>query len=103
MSGALMENVQSLAAQNQLGYGSGWNNGNATARTWTTSSGKPRMDMVNFTYHHAMAPLISDETLQMELPIQQRQMQIFWGTGRAALARLFSGGNVFLRTHDSRS
>ena len=80
MSGALMENVQSLAAQNQLGYGSGWNSGNAAARTWTTSSGKPRMDIVNFTYHHAMAPLVSDETLQMELAIQQRQMQIFWGT-----------------------
>jgi hypothetical protein len=81
MSGALMENVQSLAAQNQLGYGSGWNSGNSTARTWTTSSGKPRMDIVNFTYHHAMAPLVSDETLQMELAIQQRQMQLFWGTG----------------------
>ena len=81
MSGALMENVQSLAAQNQLGYGSGWNNGNATARTWTTSGGKPRMDIVNFTYHHALAPLLSDETLEMELRLQQRQMQIFWGTG----------------------
>jgi hypothetical protein len=79
-SGALMENVQSLAAQNQLGYGSGWNNGNSTARTWTTSSGKPRMDLVNFTYHHAMAPLVSDETLEMELRIHQRQMQLFWGT-----------------------
>jgi len=81
MSGALMENVQSLAVQNQLGYGTGWNSGNSAARGWTTSSGKPRMDIVNFTYHHAMAPLVSDETLQMELAIQQRQMQIFWGTG----------------------
>ncbi len=80
MSGALMENVQSLAVQNQLGYGSGWTNENIAARGWTTSSGKPRLDIVNFTYHHAMAPLISDETLQMELAIQQRQMQIFWGT-----------------------
>ena len=80
MSGALMENVQSLAAAGQLGYGSGWNNGNATARSWTTSNGKPRMDIVNFTYHHAMAPLVSDETLEMELRIHQRQMQIFWGT-----------------------
>jgi len=86
MSGALMENVQSLAAQNQLGYGSGWNSGNTAARTWTTSSGKPRMDIVNFTYHHAIAPLVSDETLQMELAIQQRQMQLFWGTG-APLSR----------------
>jgi len=79
MSGALMENVQSLAAVGQLGYGSGWNNGNTAARTWATSGGKPRMDIVNFTYHHAMAPLLSDETLEMELRIQQRQMQIFWG------------------------
>ena len=84
-SGALMENVQSLAAQGWSGgngsYSSGWNNGNATARTWTTSSGKPRLDIVNFTYHHAMGPLVSDETLEMELRIQQRQMQIFWGSG----------------------
>ena len=80
-SGALMENVQSLAVAGQLGYGSGWNNGNAAARAWTTSGGKPRLDLVNFTYHHALAPLVSDETLEMELRLQQRQMQIFWGTG----------------------
>ncbi len=79
-SGALMENIQSLAAAGQLGYGSGWNNGFQTARTWTTSSGKPRLDLVNFTYHHAIAPLVDDQTLEMELRIQQRQMQIFWGT-----------------------
>ena len=35
---------------------------------------------MNFTYHHAIAPLVGDETLEMELRIQQRQMQIFWGT-----------------------
>lgn len=80
MSGALMENVQSLAGAGQLGYANGWNNENATARTWTTSSGKPRLDIVNFTYHHAIAPLLSDATLEMELAIQQRQMQIFWGS-----------------------
>ena len=79
-SGALMENVQSLAAVGTLGYGSGWNNNYQTAHSWTTSGGKPRMDLVNFTYHHAMAPLLSDETLEMELRIHQRQMQIFWGT-----------------------
>jgi hypothetical protein len=76
-----MENVQSLAAAGQLGYGgNGWNNGNRRPRAWTTSGGKPRLDLVNFTYHHALAPLVSDETLEMELRIQQRQMQIFWGT-----------------------
>jgi hypothetical protein len=85
-SGALMENVQSLAAAGQLGYYNGWTNGNRAARSWTTSGGKPRLDLVNFTYHHALAPLVSDETLEMELRIQQRQMQIFWGTN-APLSR----------------
>jgi hypothetical protein len=79
-SGALIENVQSLAAAGQLGYGAAWNQDNQVARGWSTSGGHPRLDLVNFTYHHALAPLISSETLQMELLIQQRQMQIFWGT-----------------------
>ena len=79
-SGALIENVQSLAAAGQLGYGTGWNQDNQQARGWSTSGGHPRLDLVNFTYHHALAPLISAATLQMELLIQQRQMQIFWGT-----------------------
>ena len=79
-SGALIEDVQSLATANQLGYGIGWNGNNQTARGWTTSGGKPRMDLVNFTYHHSLAPLISDETLEMELRIHKRQMEIFWGT-----------------------
>ncbi|HKW30059.1 MAG TPA: hypothetical protein VJT54_12035, partial [Verrucomicrobiae bacterium] len=85
-SGALMENVQSLAAAGQLGYANGWSNSFRTARSWTTSSGKPRLDLVNFTYHHAIAPLVDDQTLEMELRIQQRQMQIFWGTN-APLSR----------------
>ena len=44
------------------------------------TGGKPRMDLVNFTYHHALAPLVSDETLEMELRIHKRQMEIFWTT-----------------------
>jgi hypothetical protein len=83
-SGALMENVQSLAANGWNGgngaYTLGWSNSFQTARSWTTSGGKPRLDLVNFTYHHAIAPLLDDQTLEMELMIQQRQMQIDWGT-----------------------
>jgi hypothetical protein len=82
-SGALMENVQSLGAAGKLGYASDWYLGNRNARTWTTTGGKPRMDLVNFTYHHALAPLLSDETLEMELRIHRRQMEIFWTTSPA--------------------
>src|ERR1039458_7058936 len=94
-SGALIENVQSLAAAGQLGYGSGWNGANQTARGWTTSGGKPRMDLVNFTYHHALAPLLSDETLEMELRIQQRQMDLFWGTSPAGSKGYFPAETCF--------
>src|SRR3954463_3884190 len=80
MSGALMENVQSLGAAGQFGYQGNWYTSNQTARGWTTTGGKPRMDLVNFTYHHALAPLLTDATLLMELKIHQRQMEIFWGT-----------------------
>ena len=74
-SGALMENVQSLAQANQFGYGANWNSFNPQAQAWTTSGGQTRLDLVNFTYHHALAPLISDATLEMELRIHQREMQ----------------------------
>jgi hypothetical protein len=94
-SGALIENVQSLASAGQLGYGGGWNSANQTARGWTTSGGKPRMDLVNFTYHHALAPLLSDETLEMELRIQQRQMDLFWGTNPAGSKGYFPAETCF--------
>ncbi|MGZ5538527.1 MAG: hypothetical protein ACXWG0_08365, partial [Chthoniobacterales bacterium] len=78
-SGALMENVQSLGAAGQLGYAGNWYQSNKDAKGWTTSGGKPRLDLTNFTYHHALAPLLSDETLEMELRIHQRHMQLLWG------------------------
>src|ERR1022692_3471556 len=94
-SGALMENVQSLGANNQLGYAGNWNSYNQQARAWTTSGGKPRLDLVNFTYHHALAPLVSDETLEMELRIHRRQMEIFWGTNPADSRGYFPAETCF--------
>jgi hypothetical protein len=94
-SGALMENVQSLGAAGQLGYGTNWYNPNRQARGWSTSGGHPRMDMVSFTYHHSLAPLISAETLEMELRIHQRQMEIFWGTNPATSRGFFPAETCF--------
>lgn len=83
-SDALMQNVQSLAANGWNGgngsFNMGWSNSFQTARSWTTSSGKPRLDLVNFTAHHCIAPLVDDQTLEMDLLVQQRGMQINWGT-----------------------
>jgi hypothetical protein len=78
-SGALMENVQSLGAAGHLGYASNWYQSNKDAKDWTTSGGKSRLDLTNFSYHHALAPFLSDETLEMELRIHKRHMQLLWG------------------------
>ncbi|MEZ5195968.1 MAG: hypothetical protein R2764_06095, partial [Bacteroidales bacterium] len=66
-SGCLIENVNSLANAGQWGYSNGWENNYVTARNWQTSGGKPRMDIVGFTFHHALSPLLSDRVLRKEI------------------------------------
>lgn len=66
-SGCLIENVNSLADAGQWGYYSGWQNNFITARNWTTSGGYPRMDIVGFTFHHALSPLVSERALRKEI------------------------------------
>ncbi|MCX7963829.1 MAG: carbohydrate-binding protein [Candidatus Sumerlaea chitinivorans] len=78
-SGSLIENVNSLSG-NLSGYYSGWQNSFIQARQWTTSGGKPRLDMVNFTHHHSLAPLQTTRTVQMELLLHQHMMAQRFGT-----------------------
>lgn len=81
-SGALIENVRSLGNAGQLGYGSGWSNAYRQARSWNTSNGHPRLDIVNFSYHHGLLPLLSERTVEMELRLMREQMARTWGTER---------------------
>lgn len=66
-SGCLMENVNSLADAGQWGYFSGWQNNFITARNWTTSGSKPRMDITAFTKDHALSPLLSEKMLRRQI------------------------------------
>lgn len=66
-SGCLIENVNSLADAGAWGYSNGWENNFIEAKNWKTSGGQPRMDLTGFTFHHALAPLISERALKMEL------------------------------------
>ena len=97
-SGALMENVQSLAAHG-MWYGGNWNTYNQTARTWTTTGGKPRLDLTGFTYHHAIAPFVSDETLEMDIRIHQRHQQIIWNAPNAQVSRGFFPAETCFSEH----
>lgn len=74
-SGSLMDGVRSLGNANQLGYSSGWWDGNREARNWLTPSGSRRMDLVGFTYHHSLAPLLPKPVLRKELRIFK---QAYW-------------------------
>lgn len=92
-SGSLIDNIRSLGANNQLGYGSGWWNGNREARNWTTEAnngagltgGSRRMDLVGFTYHHSLAPLLPKSVLRKELQTFKQAWWKAWG-GNANLS-----------------
>ncbi|HPS28011.1 MAG TPA: hypothetical protein PK269_10425, partial [Bacteroidales bacterium] len=70
-SGALIENVNSLASAGQWGYSSGWQNNYVTARSWNTTNGKPRMDIVGFTSHHLLSPLVNDRVLKKDIQVHK--------------------------------
>lgn len=78
-SGSLMENVGSLGFAGQLGYSGGWASAINEARGWLTSGGRPRADMTNFSYHHALGPLHTDRTNFLQIRLHQEKMQQVWG------------------------
>ncbi len=65
--GSLIESLNSLGAANQWGYSAGWKNDVNTAHAWQTSGGKTRLDVMGFTMHHTLSPLVSDDVLKKEI------------------------------------
>ena len=81
-SGSLMNNVQNLAANGQLGYGGNWWGGNREARTWTAPGGSsPKLDLVGFTYHHSLGAVLPKEVFRKELQIFHEAAYKAWNTG----------------------
>ena len=78
-SGSLIDNVRQLGSVGQLGYGSGWNDGYKEARGWKTPAGSTRMDLVGFTYHHSLAPLLPKSVFRKELQIFKQAWWKAWG------------------------
>lgn len=80
-SGSLMNNVQNLGANNQLGYGGGWWNGNREARGWTASDGGRKLDLVGFTYHHSLGAVLPKSVFRKEIQIFHEGAYKAWNTG----------------------
>lgn len=79
-SGALMTNVASLAAAGQIGYGgTGWRDSLIEGMGWTTSTGAPRLDLVNFSFHHGLLPLLDPEIVDMEIKAFREKVRVEFG------------------------
>ncbi|MDP3851299.1 MAG: carbohydrate-binding protein [Luteolibacter sp.] len=78
-SGSLMDGVRQLGSVNQLGYGPGWWDGYRESRNWLTPSGSRRMDLVGFTYHHSLAPLLPKSVLRKEIQTFKQAYWKAWG------------------------
>jgi len=72
-SGSLIDNIRQLGGGGHLGYSGNWNQGNIDAK----AAGK--IDLVGFTYHHSLAPLIPKEVLRKELKIFKQAWWKAWG------------------------
>ena len=78
-SGGLLVNAGSLGEAGQLGYGASWAAGFSEARGWTTSGGHPRLDVVQFSFHHALLPLVDPEVARRELRLYREAYPETWG------------------------
>jgi len=78
---ALIENVTSLADAGWNGgrYAPDWYADYLTARAWTTSGGRPRLDQVLVAAHHPIAPLMDENALRREIEVAKVAYQRAWG------------------------
>lgn len=80
-SGGLIENLTSLGNASQLGYGPTWFNWKREARGWRTASGnQPRLDVVLFSFHHALLPLLDENAVRKEIALYKRLYGDAWGS-----------------------
>ncbi|MEL6498444.1 MAG: carbohydrate-binding protein [Planctomycetota bacterium] len=79
-SGGLIQNIQSLAGVNQLGYSASWRTPYVQARaSRTIGQSKPRLDVVMFPFHHALMPLVSESTQRKEIQAYRHVYSDTWG------------------------
>jgi hypothetical protein len=96
-SGGLIHNINSLGSANQLGYASNWAQNFRDARNWYTSkpNAKPRLDIVNFSFHHALLPLLEESTIRREIQVYKAAYAPTWGSTPAISKGFFPSEMAF--------
>jgi len=80
-SGSLIDNVNNLGANGHSGYGTGWWDGNREATKWLTGGGSRKLEMVGFTYHHSLGPVLPKAVFRKELEIFHEAAYKAWDMG----------------------
>ncbi|MEO0586557.1 MAG: hypothetical protein AAF078_02865, partial [Planctomycetota bacterium] len=71
-SGSLIENLNTLeGAGVNGGMWNNWESSYQQARSLNTAEGNPRLDLVNFNYHHALSPLLDTRDLRMQIRLHK--------------------------------
>jgi hypothetical protein len=73
-SGSLIDNIRQLGGGRHLGYEGNWNDGIRQARRdWQ------RLDMLGFTYHHSLGPLLTKAVFRKEVQTFKQAWWKAWG------------------------
>jgi hypothetical protein len=98
-SGGLIANIQSFAeAGGQLGYSTNWHGPWRESRNWQTNTPGadfPRMDVVMFSFHHALLPLIDGDAIRMELALYKEIYPQAWGAAPGVSKGFFPSEMAF--------
>ena len=80
-AGSLIENISSLGDNGWNGgvYAPNWYAQYREARSWTTSGGRSRCDMVLVGHHHGINPLMDENAFRKEIQIQKAAYPGAWG------------------------
>ena len=78
-SGSLIDNVRQLGGGGHLGYQGNWNAGIREGRGRRTPAGSTRMDMLGFTYHHSLGPLLPKSVFRKEIQTFKQAWWKAWG------------------------
>ncbi len=73
--GCLIENINSLATLNQWGYVNNWKDNISSGQNNLSNDSYPRMDIMGFTMHHALSPLLSDDVLRKQIQTHKHTVQ----------------------------
>lgn len=95
-SGTLMENLNQMqSAGVNGGMWNNWQSSYTQARQMMTAEGNSRLDMIGFTYAHALAPLLDTRDIRMQLRMDKVAVQANFGSAAPLSKGFFPAETAF--------